>query len=73
MQLCFARAKPIRLKISQKKPDLLAFSISKKNKGVKKKPEFQHLVSKKEIGNPSTQELRMRIKNARKPSIFCYL
>jgi len=38
MQLrqCFARAKPIRLKISQKKPDFFAFFISKKTKVFKK-------------------------------------
>jgi len=53
---CFARAKPIRLKISQKKPDFSGFFISKKTKAVKKS----------QIGNPATQELRMRIKYARK-------
>jgi len=59
MQLrqCFARVKPIRLKISQKKPDFSGFFISKK----------------KQIGNPATQELRMRIKYARKLSFFCYI
>jgi len=40
MQLrqCFARAKLIRLKISQKKLDFSGFFISKKAKGVQKKP-----------------------------------
>ena len=28
---------------------------------------------KKQIGNPATQELRMRIKYARKLSFFCYI
>jgi len=39
MQLrqCFARAKPIRLKISQKKADFSDILISKKAKGVQKK------------------------------------
>jgi len=31
---CFDRAKPMRLQISQKKTDFLAFFISKKAKGV---------------------------------------
>ena len=53
LRLCFARAKPIWLKISQKKPDFSGF-ISKKS----------------QIGNPATQELRMRIKYTTKLSFF---
>jgi len=30
-------------------------------------------LQKSQIGNPATQELRMRIKYARKLSIFCYV
>jgi len=65
MQLrqCFARAKPMRLKISQKKPHFSGFFISKKAKGVQKS----------QIGNSATQELRMCIKYVRKLSIFCYV
>jgi len=48
MQLrkCFCKAKPFRLKKSQKKPDSVCFFlISKKAKGILKKPEFQNLAS----------------------------
>jgi len=63
MQLrqCFARAKHIRLKISQKRPDFSGFFISKKAKGIKKRPNFKIWLQKSQIGNPTTQELRMRI------------
>jgi len=47
--------------------------ISKKVKGVKKQPEFHNLASKSQIGNPATQEWRMRIMYAKKLSIFCYV
>jgi len=59
MQLrqCFARAKPIRLKISQ---IFLTFLFPKKVKGVLKKPEFQNLPSKK----PNWQPCYKRIENA---------
>jgi len=64
MQLrqCFDRAKPIRLKIRQKKPDFSGFFISKKAKGFQKKPEFQNLASKK----PNWQPCYTRIENAHK-------
>ena len=50
MQLrqCFVRAKPIRLKISQKKPKVF-----------KKQPEFKNLASKK----PNWQPCYTRIEN----------
>jgi len=39
---------------------------------VLKKPELRNLASKKkQNGNPATQELRMRIKYARKLPIYC--
>jgi len=41
-----------------------------KNKGVQKKQIFKIWLQKSQIGNPATQELRMRIKGARKLSIF---
>jgi len=64
MQLrqCFSRANPIRLKISQ---IFLAFLFPKKAKGVKK-ARISKSGFKKQIGNPATQEMRMRIKYARK-------
>jgi len=68
MQLrqCLARAKPIRPKISQKSQTFLDFFISKKAKGVKKSQNFKIWLQKSQIGNPATQQLRMRIKYARK-------
>jgi len=62
MQLrqCLARAKPIRLKISQKKPDFSDIFISKKAKCVQKNPEFQNLASKK----PNWQPCYNRVENA---------
>jgi len=53
----FARAKPIRLKISQ---IFLAFFISKKTQN------FKIWLQKIQIDNPATQDLRMCIKYARK-------
>ena len=45
---CFAKAKPFRLKKSQKSQILSGFfRFSKKAKYVEKKSEFQHLASKK--------------------------
>ena len=70
---CFARAKPTQLKISQKKPEFSDFFISKKSQWCEKKPEFEIWLQKSQIGNPATQELRMRIKYALKLSIFCYV
>jgi len=60
MQLrqCFARAKPIRLKMSL----FFFFFISKKAKGVQKQPELQNLASKK----PKWQPYYTRIENAHK-------
>ena len=55
----FARAKPIRLQISQKKH---IFFISKKSLRCLKKPEFQNLASEK----PNWQPCYTRIENARK-------
>jgi len=75
MQLrqCFARAKLIRLKISQKKPDFSGFSyFKKKPKVFIKSQNFKIWLQKSQIGNPATQKLRMRIKYARKGYIFCY-
>jgi len=46
------------------------FSISKKSPMCSKKSEFQNLASKKPNWQPATQELRMRVKYARKRSIF---
>jgi len=60
----FVRPKPIRLKISQKKPDFLDFFISKKARISKSGFKKSKL---------ATQDLRMRIKYARKLSIFCYV
>ena len=50
----FVRAKPIRLKISQKKPDFSGFFL------IPKKPEFQNLASK----NPNWQPCYTRLENA---------
>jgi len=62
LRQCFARAKPFRLKISQKKPDFSGFSLFSKNaKGFQKKPEFLNLPSKK----PDWQPCYTRIENAR--------
>jgi len=58
----FARAKPIRLKVSQIKPDFSSFFISKEAKGVKKSQNFMIWLQKSQTGNPATQELRMRIR-----------
>jgi len=69
LRKCFARAKPIRLKISQKKTDFSAFFISKKANGVKKSQNFKIWHQKSQIGNAATQELSMRIKYVRK---LCY-
>jgi len=44
---CFARAKPTRLKISQKKPDFSDFFISKKSQGVQKKARISKFGFKK--------------------------
>jgi len=68
----FASAKPIRLKISQKKPDFSDFLFANKAKGLQKSQKFKIWLQKSQIGKPATQELRMRIKCARKLSIFCY-
>jgi len=73
LRQCFARAKLIRLKISQKKSDFSGCFISKKAKGVQKSHNFTIWLQKSQIGNPATQELRMRIKYARKLAIFCYV
>jgi len=65
MQLrqCFARAKPIRLKISLKKVRFFwLFVFPKKGKGVQKKPELQNLASKK----ANWQRCYARIENAHK-------
>jgi len=55
----FARAKPIRLQISQKKQ---IFFISKKSQRCLKKLEFQNLASEK----PNWQPCYTRIENAHK-------
>jgi len=49
MQLrqCFASAKPLRLKISQKKSEFSGFFISKKAKGVQKTTRISKYGSKK--------------------------
>jgi len=60
----FVRAKPIRLEISQ---IILAFFYFQKSQN------FKIWFQKIQIGNPATQDLRMRIKYARKLSIFCYV
>jgi len=73
MQLrqCFARAKPIRLKISQ---IFLTFLFPKKPEVFKKSQNLKIWLHKSQIGNPATKELRrMRMKYARKLSIFCYV
>jgi len=70
---CFARAKPIGLKINQKKSDFSGFLFPKKAKGVQKSHNFKIWLEKSQIGNPPTQELRMCIKHALKLSIFCYV
>jgi len=65
MQLrqCFARAKPIRLKISLKEAEFSGvFHFPKKPKVFKKQPEFQNLASKK----PNWQPYNTRIEIARK-------
>jgi len=50
---CFARAKPLRLKKSQKKSNFVwLFLFPKTAKGVEKKPEFQNLVSKRPNWQP---------------------
>jgi len=49
----------------------LAFLFPKKAKGVKKSQNFKIWLQKNQIGNPATQELRMRIKYARILSVFC--
>jgi len=46
------------------------FYFQKKSNGVKKKQNFKIWRQKSQIGNDATQELRMRIKYARKLSIF---
>jgi len=60
----FARVKHIRLKKSQ----IFLALFPKKAKGVQKKAEDQGKIwlQKIRIGNAATQELRMRIKYARK-------
>jgi len=64
MQLrqCFARAKPIRLKISQKKTDFSDIFLSKKAKRVQKSQNLKIWLHKSQIDNPATKELRMRMK-----------
>jgi len=62
---CFARAKPIRLKISQKKPDFSDFLFPKKAKVFKKSQNFKIWLQKSQIGNSSPKELRIRMKYAR--------
>jgi len=52
---------------------LCSFFIHKKAKGVQKSQNFKVWLQKSQIGNPATQELRMRMKYARKLSIFCYV
>ena len=67
MQLrhCFAKAKPIRLKIG-----LFFFLFPKEAKGVQKQPELQNMASKK----PKWQPYYTRIENAHKVrKILCYL
>jgi len=49
------------------------FLFPKKAKGVKESQNFKIWLQKSAIGNPATQELRMRIKYARILSIFCYV
>jgi len=65
----FTRANPNRLKISQKSQIFLAFFIPKKIQRCSKQAKNTWL-QKSQIGNLATQELRMRIKYARKHSIF---
>jgi len=49
------------------------FFISKKSQSDQKCQNFKIWLQKSQIGNPATQELRMRIKHARKLSFFCYV
>jgi len=51
MQLrqCYARAKPIRLKISQKKPDFSDFYFQKKPKVFKKSQNFKIWLKKNKL------------------------
>jgi len=62
-----------RQRFARAKPYFLAFFICKKAKGVPKSQNFKIWLQKSQIGNPATQELRMRIKYARILSIFCYV
>jgi len=68
-QTMFVRAKPIRLKISL----TFFFLFPKKAKGVQQSQNFKICHQKSQIGNPFTQELKMRIMYARNLSIFCYV
>jgi len=49
------------------------FLFPKKPNVFKKSQNFKIWFQKSQIDNPATQELRMRIKYARKRYIFCYV
>jgi len=49
------------------------FLFPQKAKGVQQSQNFKICHQKSQIGNPITQELRMRIMYARNLSIFCYV
>ena len=49
------------------------FYFQKKPKVFKKSQNFKIWLQKSQIGNPATQDLRMRIKHAEKHSIYCYV
>jgi len=58
---------------NENKPEnqvFLAFFISKQAKDVEKSQSFKIWLQKSQIGNPATQELRMRVKYAKNLSIF---
>jgi len=63
--------------LTENKPEkagfFLTFIFPKKAKGLKKSQNFKIWLQKRQIDNPATQELRMRIKYARKLSILCYV
>jgi len=67
---CLSQAYPTEHK-PEKKQIYLAFSFPKKRKVFNKSQNFEIWLQESQIGNPAIQEMRMRIRNARKISTFC--
>jgi len=68
---CQSQAYPTENK-QEKARFFCLFNFHKKPKVFKKRNNFKIWLQKSLFGNPATQELRMRMKYARKLSIFCY-